>query len=268
MLPLVDSRDRILSVLHVIVQQVLLAGIERVGIIISPGQQDILRQYFTAVKDQGWGNLSDAIEYIIQPSPKGFGDAVLSGLDFVENQPFVLLLGDHVHIHESDAPCCTEQVIQAFTSQRGSAMVGVQCVHEDELSKVGVTGGDLISKNTYKCRRFVEKPACSVARDCLVTKGLPAGSFLAHCGIYVFSSEIFDCLRQVEIEVQGSGSEVELAAAQTLLLARHPEQYFLNRIKGRAYDVGTPAGYTEAQVAFRKQSCAAPRLNERLYGSG
>ena len=248
MLPLVDASNDLVTVLHIIVQQALQAGIERVGIIVSPWQHDMLRQYFAAIEDQGCESFSAVIEYIIQPSPKGFGDAVLRGAGFVANKPFVLLLGDHVHIQDPGAPSCTRQVTEDFVAQDGVAMIGVQAVHAEELSRVGVCRGAPMGKNVYRCACFVEKPCLSVARDCLVTEGLPAETFLAHCGIYVFSSEIFECLRRTKS--QQPGQEIELADAQSLLLEMDPQTYFLCKIMGRAYDVGTPAGYAEAQCAI------------------
>ncbi len=107
MLPLVDSSDNVLTVLHIIIKQVLQAGIERLGIIISPWQQEMLQKYFYAVDEQEGEDLSNIIEYIIQPSPSGFGDAVLRGADFVGQESFLLLLGDHIHIQDSGATSCT-----------------------------------------------------------------------------------------------------------------------------------------------------------------
>ena len=253
-LPLVDSSNNLLTVLHVIVQQASQTGIERVGIICSPWQHGTLQQYFAAVENQGCESFSAVIEYIIQPSPKGFGDAVLRGAGFVANEPFVLLLGDHIHIQDPGAPSCTRQVAEDFVGQDGVAMVGVQPVRAEELSKVGVCRGTPTGKNVYRCACFVEKPCLSVARDCLVTEGLPAETFLAHCGIYVFSSEIFECLRRTKS--QQPTQEIELADAQSLLLEMYPEKYFLCKIMGRAYDVGTPAGYAEAQSVFRSVSAS------------
>ncbi|MBN2182873.1 MAG: hypothetical protein JW715_13260 [Sedimentisphaerales bacterium] len=249
MLPLVGPSDDIFSVLHVIMKQVIKAGIERVAVIVSPGQQDMFQRYFAAVREQGGENFSAVIEYIVQSKPDGFGDAVLRGADFVGKESFVLLLGDHINIQEPGATGCTEQVIEAFTARDCVAMIGVQTVDSEELSKVGVCQGIVEADNIYKCTSFIEKPRLSVARNCLVTDGLPEGTFLAHCGIYAFSSEIFECLKY--IKTQQAGSEIELADAQSVLLDKNPEKYMLCKIRGRAYDIGTPAGYANAQNMFR-----------------
>jgi UTP--glucose-1-phosphate uridylyltransferase len=252
MLPLVGPSNDIFSVLHVIVKQVLQAGVERIGVIVSPGQQDLFRKYFAAVQDHGGENFSEIIEYIIQSTPKGFGDAVLRGADFVGKESFVLLLGDHIQIPDSGSRGCTEQVIEAFAAQDCAAMIGVQTVNTEELSKVGVCRGIRETENIYRCTNFIEKPSLSFARDCLVTEGLQAETYLAHCGIYAFSSEIFTCLKQIKTKQEDK--EIELADAQSLLLKMYPENYFLCKIRGRAYDVGTPAGYAETQGAFRNVS--------------
>jgi UTP--glucose-1-phosphate uridylyltransferase len=132
-------------------------------------------------------------------------------------------------------------------------MIGMQPVSTEELSKVGVAGGIQIQQDIYRCTDFAEKPDPLTARQKLVTDGLPKGTFLAHCGIYVFAPEIFDCLVALGPTAQKSRKEIELADAQGVLLKKYPKEYFLYKIAGRAYDLGTPAGYTDAQAAFRSK---------------
>ena len=253
MFPLVNAAGQIKSVLHVICEQAISAGVKHIGIVVSPGQTHIVRQYFTAVDEGNLGELPVQIEYITQASPDGFGDAVLQGLDFIGDGPFMLLLGDHMHIEDQGQPSCAAQVARAFDSADGVAMIGMQTVSIEELSKVGVAAGVQIQQNMYRCTYFVEKPDLATAWQKLVTEGLPGDSFLAHCGIYIFSPEIFDCLLQVRTTAQKTEKEVELADAQTELLKKYPEKYLLYKIAGRAYDIGTPSGYADAQAAFRNK---------------
>src|SRR5919205_1154672 len=51
------------------------------------------------------------ITYVEQPSPKGFGHAVYQAKDFVGNEPFVLLLGDHVYTNPAGASSCIAQML-------------------------------------------------------------------------------------------------------------------------------------------------------------
>jgi UTP--glucose-1-phosphate uridylyltransferase len=250
MFPIVCRNQTIKCLIHLILEQIIAAEIEHIGVIVSEWQIDMVKQYFKSFFGENIGKLPVHIEYIIQPSPKGFGDAVLESAVFVGDEPFLVLLGDHIYIEKNGEPPCTKQVVRAFNSSDAVAMIGVQQVSAGELSKVGVVGGTRIEENIYLCRNFVEKPSLKMARQKLVTDGLQEGNFLAHCGIYAFKSEIFNCLRQVEKETKRSGREVELAQAQALLLNKYPRKYLLCEIAGKAYDIGTPQGYADAQYAF------------------
>ncbi|MFC1636358.1 sugar phosphate nucleotidyltransferase [Planctomycetota bacterium] len=251
MFPLVNGENQIQCILHVICEQAISAGINHIGIVVSPAQTDMVRQYFTVIRKCGFGELPAQIEYIIQAAPQGFGDAVLQGLDFVGEEPFMVLLGDHVYVHDNNEPPCTVQVARAFDSFDGVAMIGTQSLSEKELSRVGVVSGVQIKENVYRCTRFIEKPDLATAQRELAMNGLPKGTFLAHCGIYIFSPVIFDCLLHIRTTLQREGKELELANAQTSLLEKYPEKYFLCKISGQAYDIGTPLGCADAQVAFR-----------------
>jgi len=253
MFPLVNGRNEIRSVLHVICQQVVSAGIETIAIVVSPRQIDMLREYFETVRESNSDRLPIRVEYIVQASPRGFGDAVMQAAGFVGDEPFMLLLGDHVYIEDLNKPSCPAQVVQAFHSTGGVAMVGVQTVSANVLCKVGVTSGVEIQTDIYRCVGFVEKPDPMTARRRLVTEGLPEDTFLAHCGIYVFTPEIFTCLRRLSNMAGASDKEMELAEAQSMLLEKHSDKYFLYQIVGRAYDVGTPEGYAVSQAAFRSK---------------
>jgi UTP--glucose-1-phosphate uridylyltransferase len=50
--------------------------------------------------------MEERITYVEQPTPEGYGHAVYQAKDFVGDEPFLLLLGDHVYIsgEKSAAP--------------------------------------------------------------------------------------------------------------------------------------------------------------------
>ena len=258
MFPLVDSAGKVKSVLHVICEQAVSAGAEHIGVVVSPWQTEMVHAYLEAVREDDSLRSAARIECIMQTSLKGFGDAVLQGRSFVADEPFLLLLGDHIQVEDPGKPACSVQVTNAFCSTDAAAMVGMQPVPKDELSRVGVAGGVQMRQGMYRCTHFVEKPDLATARAKLVTPGLAEDTFLAHCGIYIFTPEVFDCIVQVSETAQKQGKEVELADAQALLLEKYPEKYYLYKIAGRAYDLGTPAGYADAQAVFRSR-CQADR---------
>ena len=248
--PLAGRNDRVTCVLHVILAQIHVAGIARVALIVSPGQAELIARYLDSLEPVARRSLPADIATIEQATARGFGDAVLCGRAFTENRPFAVLLGDHVHVAAEGRPCCLKQVTEAFDSVRGVAMVGVHEVGIDEVAKVGLVRGGDGDGRVYRCLDFVEKPDPATAQQRLRTPGLALDSFLGHCGIYTFSAEIFTYLEQDRRDKEGTACEIELAAAQSKLLRDYPEKYYLYRIDGCAYDMGTPSGYRRTLMVF------------------
>ncbi len=256
--PLVRGRQKVRSVLEWILEEACSAGIDRFAIIVSPEQLEMLRNYLAdqPASQVPWD--TGALEWIVQSSPAGFGDAVLQAGAFVGDESFLLLLGDHVHL-SAEARCPARQVLDDLERLEADAVIGMQPVGPEELPRVGVAGGDPLGsprggEDLYRCRDFVEKPDLAAARRRLTTPGLDGETFLAHCGIYGFSAEIFHALREEKPLAEKAGKELQLAAAQLRLLRKCKDRYFLRRIRGRSLDMGTPEGFSRAQAILDRQS--------------
>ena len=257
MLPLVDSSGLAKTVLHSICQEAALAGIDSLALIVSPGQQESLESYFQAVRRVSPADLPGEITFITQPTPAGFGDAVLLGREFAASEPVLIMLGDHVHISPVSVGACVRQVIDAYESLDAQAVVGVKSVNFTEISAVGVVRGEKSTsadERIYLCGDFIEKPTLPQARARLVTPGIAEGNYLAHNGIYAMSAEIFSCLTAASDNVSNANGELEFAAGQLELLSRQPKGYFLCHVDGKSYDTGTPDAYAKAFAAFRLQA--------------
>lgn len=248
MFPLVDARGRCRPVIHWILSEVASAGVSEAVIIVSPGQE-IVRDYLRTVQVEP-NDLPARIDLVLQDEPRGFGDAVARGRPLVGDGPFLLMLGDYVFISPA-GESCVGQVVKDFDRLSAAAVIGMQAVGPDALSRCGVGAGEAVEDGLYRCVDFIEKPTPAEARERLITPGLAKDEFLAHAGIYTFSAEIFDCLGEVSAEVAGISGEVELAAAQSKLLARHADGYFLRHVLAESLDTGTPECYAAAFEAFR-----------------
>lgn len=254
MFPLVDAAGRVRPVLQFIIDEARSAGVDQIGLIVSPAQLEIIRKYFTAArKDPSTAEGADMVEFINQPAPMGFGEAVVRGANFIGDEPFMLLLGDHVYRSACAGRSCAVQVAAAHAQNPTAvATVGMQTVGADELAKVGVASGRLIGPRLYRCSNFEEKPTVEVASALLRTDGIEAGQYLAHCGIYAFGPEVFGCLSRLALDDRPMGQEIQLSDAQEMLLSQNPQEYYLYHIDGRAYDTGSPLGYLAAQQALRE----------------
>src|ERR1019366_10225969 len=87
---LVDRDGQAKSALQIIIEEAISADIDRLGIIISPGQQDA---YAAAA-----GPHRRMLELIEQPSPVGYAHALYCAREFVLGEPFLHLVSDHLYI--------------------------------------------------------------------------------------------------------------------------------------------------------------------------
>ncbi|MFP4105341.1 MAG: sugar phosphate nucleotidyltransferase [Phycisphaerae bacterium] len=251
LLPLVDASGRLRTVLDAILASAAAGGCDEAAVIVSPHQLNSVRAVLAQLRAESQVTLPSVVEFLVQPEPGGFGDAVMQAEDFVAGRPFLLLLGDHIHTSEPGSPSPVRQLCETFDQQNAVAATGMQVVDESELAKVGVAAGESVDGRTFRCTAFVEKPSADQARAMLTTPGLPDGKYLAHNGMYAFSAELFAYLHRLE-DPQTSG-ELQLAAAQSLMLKEHPSEYFLFHAPSISWDTGNPTGYAAAFSAFRRQ---------------
>jgi len=255
MFPLVDCRGRLRPLLHHACMEASAAGIDSVAVVANPQQIDPLHRYFTAAGKESAAELPVNIDFLSQPQPRGLGDAVMLAEYYAAGEPFMMLLGDHAWVSDDRSRPSAAQVVDAYAEHRGAAMVGMQVVPAEMLPSVGAARGRLVKDRVYVCEDIIEKPPAAVAKQRLVCADLGPGKYLAHNGIYIFSPEIFDCLRELTRAYRQAGEELQLTSAQQLLLRRHTQDYFLIHVAGRCMDCGSPAGYAEAFDAIRKAPC-------------
>jgi UTP--glucose-1-phosphate uridylyltransferase len=266
MFPLVDRDGLTKPVIQIIGEEALDSGIEEICIITQPGEEPQYRDYFHRLDDEmvksfrgkDWaileseklGAFGERLHFAEQLTPEGFGHAVYQAKAFVGDDPFLLLLGDHVYISEVKDRCA-RQLIRVFEQYMLDAVTGVQPTMERQLHLFGTIRGAPIdpAKGIYKAELIIEKPSIDIAREKLATPGLPAGNYLAHFGMHVFSPRIFDSLEYlIKYNIRERG-EIQLTAAQEHL-REQSDKYWAVVTQGQRYDTGIPYGLMETQLAL------------------
>jgi len=281
MFPLVDRDGLTKPIIQIIAEEALDSGIEEICIITQPGEESLYRDYFKRLdndmvksfRGKDWAileseklqGLGERLHFAEQRSPEGFGHAVYQAKGFVGDEPFLLLLGDHVYISNTKERCA-RQLTRVFEQYMLDAVTGVQPTLERDLHGFGTIRGEAVdaSKGIYRAQLIIEKPAIEVAREQLVTPGLPAGNYLSHFGMHVFSPRIFDSLEYlIENDLREKG-EIQLTAAQEHLRQQSKDgKYWVVVSQGQRYDTGIPYGLMETQLALalngihRVQLCEA-----------
>jgi UTP--glucose-1-phosphate uridylyltransferase len=286
LLPLVDTDGLVKPTLQVIVEECVASGIEAICVVVEKGGGGAFREHFRAfhaddervfagkpvLRDAGRSvaALAERITYAEQPSPEGFGHAVYQAKDFVGDEPFVLLLGDHVYETPVGVPRCVAQMLDAGAATGGS----VTSVRLEPESGVGVTGivqGRPLDPTRaaeapgqiYEIVALREKPTVAEAQA-LATPGLPEGFYLGHFGIHLFTPEIFDCLGTLIAEDRRVKNEIQLTSGQELLLARAQDgsapAYRALRLDGTRLDIGLPDEYLKTLIALGRRGPYASDL--------
>jgi len=266
MFPLVDRDGLTKPVIQIIGEEAIDSGIEEICIVTQPGEEKQYRDYFRRMNDEmvksyrgkDWaileseklGAFGDRLHFAEQHSPEGFGHAVYQAKDFVGDEPFLLLLGDHVYISDVKDRCA-RQLIRVFETYMCDAVTGVQPTLERMLHLFGTIRGAPIepAKGIYKAELIIEKPSIEVAREKLVTPGQPAGNYLSHFGMHVFSPQIFDSLEYLIKHNIREKNEIQLTAGQEHL-RQNCQKYWVVVTQGQRYDTGIPYGLMETQLAL------------------
>jgi UTP--glucose-1-phosphate uridylyltransferase len=266
MFPMVDRDGLTKPVIQIIGEEAIDSGIEEICIITQPGEEPQYRDYFKRLDDdmvktfrgKDWaileseklGAFGERLHFAEQHTPEGFGHAVYQAKKFVGDEPFLLLLGDHVYISDVKDRCA-RQLIKVYEQYMLDTVTGVQPTVERQLHLFGTIRGNPVdpAKGIYKAELIIEKPSIDQAREQLVTPGLPAGNYLAHFGMHVFSPRIFDSLEYLIKNDLREKGEIQLTAAQEHL-RQHTDKYWAVVTQGQRYDTGIPYGLMETQLAL------------------
>lgn len=190
-------------------------------VLASRGKDDALR----AIKQIAEMCTVSAIR---QDEPRGLGHAVLTARPIVGNEWFAVLLGDDI-VH-TEKPFVGQMV--EYARRHNSAVVALQRVPMDRVSRYGVVKADDLGDGGYRITDMVEKPP----RE-------EAPSDLAVVGRYVLPPEVFEILARTK---PGAGGEIQLTDALKELA--HEGRMVGLEIHGRRLDTGNPLGLLEAQL--------------------
>lgn len=236
---LIDRDGTEKSVLGIILEEVLRAGVEEICVVVHPGDETA----YAAVA----GDHAGRLHFVYQETPLGYGHAIYCAKAFVGADPFLHLVGDHLYVSRGETGCARQLVEIAQTEV--CAVSAVQATRESLLPYYGTVGGRRVAgrSDLYRLETVIEKPTPTEAEQRLIVPGLRAGHYLCFFGMHVLTSTVFDILGQ-HIESAGTQGGVTLSAALAELAQR--EQYLALEIHDWRYDVGVKYGLLTAQLAL------------------
>ncbi len=166
-------------VLHLVIENILAAGIEEIGVVVSPENvyaiQDSLKEFEPRRR----------FTFIMQEEPKGLAHAVQVSSDFIGKESFLLYLGDNL-IGERISP-----YVEEFDRDGLDGLILLKRVKDPSAFGVAVLGegGEVLS--------LVEKPKEFVSDAAIV-------------GVYLFSPAVVEAAFSIKPSFRG---ELEITDA-------------------------------------------------------
>ncbi|WP_418248385.1 UTP--glucose-1-phosphate uridylyltransferase GalU [Dialister invisus] len=241
MLPIVDK-----PTIQYIAEEILESGIDQI-LIISGHAKRAIEDHFDSspeleshLYEHGKMSVlkeikkisSIKIHYVRQQYMRGLGDAILCAKEFVDGEPFGVILGDDVVYHPEKS--ALKQLMEQY-EQTGGTVIGCQCVAPERVSAYGIIAGKEINdKGLLKVDDMIEKPSIS-----------EAPSRVAALGRYVITPEVFEVLEQT---APGKGGEIQLTDA--LRVMAHAGNVYAYCFEGKRYDTGDKLGFLKANVEY------------------
>lgn len=243
MLPLVDK-----PAIQYVVEEAVLAGLTDILVVTGRGKGAIEDHFDRSIELElalersgktaalkelmAIDTLAD-VHYIRQHEALGLGHAVSVAEAHVDDEPFVVMLGDDIMVDEA----ALLKRMLAVHGERGGSVLALLEVPLDEISAYGSVSGEAVDDGLVRVRGIVEKPAPE-----------DAPSNLAVIGRYVFTPGIFDALRETK---PGVGGEIQLTDAIGILLQREPVHGVIFSV-GR-YDIGRKVDFIRANLELALQ---------------
>lgn len=262
--PIVDRDGIAKPAILLIVEEALNAGLDEVIIIVQEEDLPDFERFFNVqVSIENYNKLAphfqdyarhlldigQHVRFVIQRAQEGLGHAVYAAREAIGDEPFLLMLGDHIYRSDSDRSCA-RQLIDAF-NLRGTSVLGLRRTPESLLHNFGTaTGVWLDDASLLNITEFAEKPTVDYARTNLHVSGLPEDEYLTVFGQYIIKPQLFAYLEEHITNNVRERGEFQLTSALDRL---RKEDGFLGLIvDGNRFDIGLPEYYLDTLRTFRE----------------
>lgn len=230
-----DEGGQPVPLLRLHLRDLQIAGIDEVAVVHHPEDEALYREAATAEGAKP--------EMLAQEKPDGFGDAVLRAQAFAGDEPFVLLVCDHLFLSHDRERNCIRQLLDHY-KKIGHPVSAVQSTHESLVNRFGVVAGEPMArqKGIYRIREVREKPTPTEAELHLRVAGMRAGYYLGFFGMHVLEASVFDLLAAEAERPLGLSPALDALARRGQLHAAF--------VRGNRIDLEGEYGLLQAQLAM------------------
>lgn len=236
---LIDRDGQEKAVLDILIAEAVSAGAAEVAVVVTPGDE--------ARYAQAAGRHAARLAFIPQSEPLGYAQAVYCARDFVGDEPFLHLVGDHLYISSAERGCA--QRLVDLAEAEACAVSSVKATRESRLPHFGAVGGRRMPgrNELYLVETVVEKPTPTEAETRLLVPGLRAGHYLCFFGMHVLTPAIMVILGE---QLQNTSARPGQPLSNALAVLATREKYLALEEQSHRYDLGDRYGLLTTQLAL------------------
>lgn len=274
-MPVLDGAGRMVPLIVAHVLDAVAAGIQEIALIIQPEEEPVFRRLLhEPVPPEVFARLSrenqerareieaagSRVTLIPQPEQRGLGHAVLAARDWIGDDPFLLVLGDHyfqgaagaadgagaagVDVDAGAGQVALNpyvQLVDAYGRLDG-ALIGLAETPEGEIGRFGtVTGLREEDSTILAITELKEKPDLDYAREYLRVADMEADRYYTVFGLYILPPRLTAILAEMESDGAYDRGELQLTGALDRLRSEQGMRGL--PIRGRKIDIGVPAEF-------------------------
>ncbi len=260
--PIMDRDGKVKPIIQAIVEEAIAAGIEEVGIVTQPEDTGVFRDFFQkppskelyqklSPQNREYSEyiqkLGGKITVLTQSEQEGYGHAVFCAKEWVNGQPFLLMLGDHVYASNTEKSCA-RQILDVY-EQSGCSVIGLDKMSVPTIQKAGcITGTWREFKSILEITQVYEKPTVEYARRNLRVEGMEEDEFLCIFGLYALTPKIFEFLEEhINNNFRERGEFQLTSCLDRVRVAEGMTGYV---VKGKSFDTGMPNAYRQTMIDF------------------
>jgi UTP--glucose-1-phosphate uridylyltransferase len=218
-----------------VMEECAASGARDVLIVSAPGKEDLNDTVRAAA---GAPRMPERVHVVTQEHPRGLGDAIRLGRDFVAGDTFGVALPDNLFL--GDEPALAQlSAVHERTGKNVVAIVELTAANRARYGPTAIYPGRL-NGDEYVIESIPGKGPRHTIFD---LRG--ATSAFTGVGRYVFLPEVFDAIDEVEASLP-TGQELDDIPALQRLLKRG--RLTGCRIRADFLDVGLPTGYRNADA--------------------
>ena len=265
--PIPDKDGMVKPVILILLEELIKSGIEEICLVLGSQEERLLYKEFfeTPLSEDHLRKLNPEMQeyenrilsigkklhYVYQKEKRGFGHAVYQAVDFANNEPVILLLGDTLYRSETGKPCAL-QLIEKY-EEYNKLMVSIHSVELGTVSHYGILSGTWEDKKetVLNISKMTEKPKASYAEEFLGVKCKDGSKkYMSVFGQYILIPEVFEQLREDIAAAGDSEREIELTTA--LDKVRERSGMMGVRLQGRMYDMGNYVAFRNCVTEYSK----------------